>query len=150
MFNPSGKIFGLHCWHLIDSPANTKILMSCKRTKYSNHHLCVLWWGLGRRGRCSALVCRCGCGCGAYVGCRQTTSWGWVESDPAAQTLLQRTGALHLPFGLAELSRRCLAKSLGILFHSNDAGRAISYLTFRAQDPKMSLEALVCTLDLQE
>lgn len=46
----------------------------------------------------------------------------------AAQTLLQRTGALHLPFGLADLSRCCLAKSLGVLFHSSDAGRAISYL----------------------
>lgn len=58
MFNPSGKIFGLHCWHLIDSPANTKILMSYKRTNYSNHHPCVLWRGLGRRGRCFALIFR--------------------------------------------------------------------------------------------
>jgi len=49
MFNPSVKIFGLHCCDLSDSPANTKTLISYEGTNYSNHRICVLWPGFGRR-----------------------------------------------------------------------------------------------------
>lgn len=152
MFNPSGTIFGLHCWHLIDSAASTKILMSYKRTKYSNHHLCVLWRGLGRRGRCFALVC--GCDCGAYVGCRQTCSG--VKQSVLLQPKPSSQGQEHCIFlGLADWQDAALPKVWGFYFILVMLVEQflIFWFSFRGQDPKMPSEAqdaLMCTLDLQE
>lgn len=59
MFNPSVKIFGSHCWDLIDSPANTKILISYEGDKLFQppylHFVTRLW----EENETPALDCRC-------------------------------------------------------------------------------------------
>lgn len=152
MFNPSGTIFGLHCWHLIDSAASTKILMSYKRTKYSNHHLCVLWRGLGRRGRCFALVCRCGC---CLRGLQANNSG--VKQSVLLQPKPSSQGQEHciFPLGWQTCQDAALPKVWGFYFIPVMLVEQflIFWFSFRAQDAKMPSEAqdgLMCTLDLQE
>lgn len=155
MFNPSGKIFGLPCWHLIDSPANTKILMSYKRTKYSDHHLCVLWRGLGGGG--DALH--------SFAGAAEAVvpTWAAGKQVPGVKwsVLLQpkpsSKGQEHciFPLGWQTCQDAALPKVWGFYFILVMLLEQflISWFSFRAQDPKMPLEAhnaLMCTLNLQK
>lgn len=135
MFNPSVKIFGLHCWDLIDFSANTKILISYEGTNYSNHRIYVLWPGSGRRVKRLHLIAGATVSLRRYVGCRQTSSRVKQcmllprvraaapppplppcreRSSPNPPPSSDGAEPLHFPFGLAELQRCCLAKGFWV------------------------------------